>query len=923
VRRITAVSALLRRLRDERVVVTFLFAIVAITSFAVAAAPRLFDRVSDDGLRYEANAATVVQRNIEFTTVDRIPAPDDAPVSRVVARGDALWDRVPGPIQDLVADRRFVIDSTRFRVPDPPNYTTFVTFRYQDGLDGRITFVDGRAPARLPAPAPGDPPRLEMALSTEAAAETQIRVGDTYTMVVDPADPTLRNVFPRPSGTVDVVVVGLFQVVDPTADYWFADPRLVRATIGGTDDNPIAYTTGLIAPEAYPDVLGLELPITYRWRLSTDSARLDAGQVPALASDLRRLKTAFETQGAVDTSLVTMRTGLDGVVDRFLAQQATAEGALAVAALGPLAVAVGAIALVAALIIRRRRAAIVLARGRGASMGQLMGAQLIEGLLVTMPAALVGWLAAVLVVPSRTNAASLAGALVVSLAATGLMCLATWPLAHRSRRVLERDDRPVTRLSPRRLVLELLVIGLAVAGVWLLRQRGLGAAGATGDPTGFDPFLALSPVLVGLAVGLVTLRLYPIPIRGLGWLAARRRDLVAVLGLRSIGRNPSAAYLPLLVLMLTVAIGTFTAVVRVTVERGQVAASWQALGADYRIASGNGGSLGPRVDASVVPGVEAVAAGYSTGTVGIRAGSGRPSSTILLAVDPIAYEGVVAGSPAAIALPPSLRDAPTGPDVGSPDSPIPAIVSEQAPIGTAPLAVGDTFELSVRGTRATYRVDGLAAGFPGLPAGSSFAVVPLQSLASIVAGGVRPTVEFVRGGASIGPALAAAIAEQSASATVDSRHERYAAMHDAPFVSGVVAGFGLTLGIAVVYAALAVIAVVLLNAQRRSRDIGFLRTLGVTDPQVAGLSVVEHGLPVLVAVVVGTVLGLGVAWLLEPGLGLAAFIGPGAVVDLQVDWASVVGVALVVVAVVVVAMVASAWLARRLDLGRVMRIGEE
>ena len=119
----------------------------------------------------------------------------------------------------------------------------------------------------------------------------------------------------------------------------------------------------------------------------------------------------------------------------------------------------------------------------------------------------------------------------------------------------------------------------------------------------FDPFLALAPVLVGIAVGLVTIRLYPYPVRGIGWLAARRRDLVAVLGLRTIGRDPAAAYLPLLILMLTVAIGSFTSVVRVTVDRGQVDDSWRQVGADYRIENGNGGTLAPRVDPAAVPGV--------------------------------------------------------------------------------------------------------------------------------------------------------------------------------------------------------------------------------------------------------------------------------------------------------------------------------
>ena len=35
----------------------------------------------------------------------------------------------------------------RFAIADPPSYTTFVTLRYQSGLDDAIRMTDGRLPA--------------------------------------------------------------------------------------------------------------------------------------------------------------------------------------------------------------------------------------------------------------------------------------------------------------------------------------------------------------------------------------------------------------------------------------------------------------------------------------------------------------------------------------------------------------------------------------------------------------------------------------------------------------------------------------------------------------------------------------------------------------------------------------------------------
>jgi len=919
----SAIVAILRRLRAERGVVAFLFILVATTSFLVAVSPRLLDRVADDGLRDGVARATTIQRNIEFTSVDRI-APGTTPFAGVEATADGLWDRIPDPVQRIIGDRRYVVSSPRFRVADPPNYTTYVTFQYQDALDDRIAYTAGRPPARLTQPSTADAPAaVEISLSVEAAAETHIGVGDLLHVAVDPGDPTMRNLFPRPTGLVDATVVGLFSVVDPDADYWFGDGRLARATIGGTEDFPIAFATVLIAPEAYQDVISLRLPLAYRWRFYVDGATVDAGQIDRLVPGLRRLKTEFDASGGVADALPNLRTGLGGVIDRYLAELAASQAALAVAALGPLAVAAGAIGLVAILIIRRRRGAIVLARGRGASARQLLGAQLVEGLLVTLPAALAGLLLAVWLVPVRANRLSPLGAVLVALVATAILVLATWPLARRARRQLERDDPTLTRVSPRRLVFEVLVIGLAITGAWLLRERGLTSEGSAGEVPAFDPFLALAPVLVGVAVGLVTIRLYPYPVRALGWLAARRRDLVAVLGLRTIGRDPAAAYLPLLVLMLTVAIGSFTSVVRVTVDRGQVDDSWRTVGADYRIENRGGGTLAPRVDPGAIPGVGAVAAGYETPSTPLIVAVGRAASTSLLAIDPVAYEAVIADSPIARAMPQAFAFASAAGPVGTEDDPIPAVVSTHPATGEAAWAVGDVFGLIVAGDKAWFRVVETAASFPGIRTTGSFVAAPFASVADATGGALRPSVYFVRGDASLGPDLRATVAGQSTFATVDSRHDRYAAVHDAPFVAGVVGGFGLALAVALVYATLAVVAVVLLNAQRRSREAGFLRTLGITEPQVAGLTAIEHGLPILVAVTVGVALGLVVAVLVEPGLRLAAFIGPDATVRLEVDWPSVGAVVLVVVLVVGVAIALSVWLAGRLELGRAMRIGEE
>jgi putative ABC transport system permease protein len=931
VRLVSAVAALLRRFRSERSVALLLFGLVAMTSFAVAAGPRLFNRIADEGLRYEAVRATALQRNIQFTRVDRLPAGRDDPFERVTARGAALRRQVPSAVTALVEEERFVLDSTRFVVLEPPNYQTFVTLRQQDGLDGRIDLVDGRLPEPVEPPEDAaTPPRFELAISEASAAAIGVTTGDVLGALVDPTDPMLANVFPRPSIEIEIEFVGLFSVRDPDSPFWFDDNGLANIAVGGTDESPIAFVTALFAPGAYAELLALDLPTRYRWRSFVDVDRLDAGQLGTLVPDLRRLDTAFSTAGSVRPGSTQVRSGLLAIVERYLDQRATSEAALSVAALGPLTVAGGAVGLIGFLIVRRRRPALALARGRGASSGQLLAAQLWEGLLITLPAAIGGLVAALTLIPARASELSFIGAMLVALGATGLLLLATWPVARRARRELEREDPPVFRLSPRRLVLEGVVVALSLAAAWLLRERGLGAEGAAGQPA-FDPFLAASPLLIGIAVGLLTIRLYPIPVRALGGLTARRRDLVLVLGLRNLGRHPTTGYLPLLILMLTVAIGTFSSVLGVTIERSQAAVSWQEIGADFRVEAPGASGLDPGFDPLATTGVEATSIALVVPDSLLSTAPGRRFSTLVEAIHAPSYEAVLAGSPIEQRLPAWFTEPAVGPQTGTETDPIPVIMSTRLPNGLDAIPVGAVFDVSVRGVTMTFRVAEFADAFPGIAAGEPFTLMPIESvLAAAGAERLRPNVAFVRGPASVAGALGAAAASAAAGAgpgagpvTIVSRHDVYAALHDAPLVGAVTGGFVVALIVAGAYAAVAVVAVVVLHAQRRSREVAFLRTLGLTDRQVAGLTVVEHGLPVILALLIGVGLGLGLAWLLAPGIDLAAFSDPGAAVRLHVDWLSVAGVGGAVVAVVAVAVAASSWLARRLDLGHALRIGEQ
>jgi hypothetical protein len=323
-----------------------------------------------------------------------------------------------------------------------------------------------------------------------------------------------------------------------------------------------------------------------------------------------------------------------------------------------------------------------------------------------------------------------------------------------------------------------------------------------------------------------------------------------------------------------------------------------------------------------IDGVTASAAALELDVSPSTATLGSTTATRLLAIDPAAYAGVVADTPADVGLPPSFAAEP-GAGVGTEAAPIPAVVSTRLSNGWEPRAIGEPFALQVRGQPMWFVIEEIRDTVPGLPANATFVLAPL---AAVTAGHdrspLRPSTIFLRAPAEVGPALTTALAATERSGTLTSRHAQFAAVHDAPLVGAVGRGFLVALAVAAAYAALAVVAVIALDAQRRARESAFLRTLGLTDRQLVGLTVVEHAPPVSLALLIGIGLGLGVAWLLAPGLELAVFIDPGAPVVLQVDWGTVVAVVIAIVFVVAVAIGASSWFGRRLDASQALRVGE-
>ncbi|GII60423.1 membrane protein [Sphaerisporangium krabiense] len=899
-------------LRVHRGAAAVLALLTLSASLLVAGLPRGFEAAFDEALRGIVDDTGANQTDLAVRL--RAGAPDQAMASEDDFRAKDVWWRsaVPPSLKPLLAtgpgaDSHFsaktVGTPVAGRLEDGQVPRQYVNVGWLSGTAARIRYVEGTPPGdpRRLASVPGHPEMkdidlFEIALVRSASEKMRVPVGTT--LILGNSNPMLAR------------VTGLFEPVNPSDRYWDHNLDALKVTVrqdpaSDTEENHI---TAISSESSLAGLNNSARDLTYNWVIGVSPAALNARN----AADAIKGVDDFEREvrAVVGRSIGTysqpsafapfrVETGLREVLGGFLGRLATAQS-LMVLLLGGLAVvAAGVIALAVQLLTERMRAALSLTRARGASLAQVVRTAAGTVALAAFPAALIGYGLSYLLPGPLTPIVHLGPPAAAAFAT--VFAAARVALSHRTPLRERRDDVVARRASPRRTMLEVLVVVLALAGAYLLRTRGLTTEVAA---AGADPFLMLVPAALTVAAALITLRCYPYPLRLVVWLAGRARAAVPFVGLTLAARARSVTALPVVILLPALAVSVYGAVVGGTLDATQRLAAWQATGADARVEREAELPADAVAKVRQVPGVrDIVPADKGKAQIGY---TGKTAT--IVAVDLDAYRRLVAHAPLSVPAPP-------------PDAPAPAIPALVSP----DLGHLSTFEIGWHVRMKIAKAGVITEGLPGISLSPmNLIVVPYD--ASQRAGSRVYTNMLLIGGTGSGGGIDA----RALAAATGNRPDVFVETFDRALerviktpLTGTIKNSFLIVTIALaVYALLTVVIALVVGAADRARALSYLRTLGLSERQAARLTVLEIAPLILLTACAGLALGLALPSALGPGIDLSAYAGDMAIDDYRLDPTTPILLAAGLAVVALAGAFLHAVIGRRRSLGSTLRVGE-
>lgn len=460
----------------------------------------------------------------------------------------------------------------------------WVSFGIADDLMNHVTVVEGAAPAV--APVASDSP-VEVLISEGLATELGLQVGEQFIAFArSQGAQTTRNI------EIPVRVAGVWQVNDPEEPYWFAEPSKLSEVMFVPEETYQGRLAASLDNEVYIAL----------WYLVMDGSEVHARDVGYLVGrilTLRQRVTGLLPAARLDAS------PMDALSAYWRASNLLTLllYAFSIPILGLILAFVG---LVVGLMVGRQRNEIAVLRSRGATLVQVVAISSLEAVILGLISLAAGF-------PVGENLAHLIGTvrsfldfslqsslrveatmatLYFGLVTAGLALLAqVLPTLGAARHTIVTYKRERARsLRPpwwQRAWLDVLLLIPTFYGGYLLRQQGgLAVPGVEGDLAN-DPFqnplLFLLPSLAVFAITLLILRVMPLLMSLVAWLAGKFGDVGFLMAARHLSRTPSFYAAPLLLLVMTLSLSAFVASLAQTLDNHLYDQAYYAVGGDMRL----------------------------------------------------------------------------------------------------------------------------------------------------------------------------------------------------------------------------------------------------------------------------------------------------------------------------------------------------
>ncbi|MFD7745517.1 FtsX-like permease family protein [Streptomyces sp. NPDC059698] len=606
----------LLRVRAHRLLLSAALLAVLLTTSVLAALTAFSGSVGDAALRHTLTHGSAASASLVVTaSVGHERRAEADETVRAVSRN--AFDGLPVTVGKLESSGSYALPRT---LQDPaarrgePDLTQFAA------LDRtRVRITEGRAPEA----APGDGGPVRVALPVVAAEALKLKPGERFT-VTDRLRDEKRQ----------VLVTGVYEAADQSDPYWQLDP------LGGRGVRKLAFTTyGPLLTD--PSVLasGALSGGNTAWLATADFAGLTTGSMEGLREASAAAPGAL-TAAPVFSSGVTARTALPTVLDQLDRALLVSRSTLMIVAVQLVLLAAYALLLVARLLNSERDGERELLRARGGSRGRITSFAALEALLLAVPAAVVapllagpltGLLAdrsALSRIGLRVGESSASTVWLVS-AGVALACALAVVAPSLAAGAGGRRTRAASLPGPVRAGADVGLLLIAAVAYWQLdRQAGGGAL--TGDrdgDLGVDPLLVAAPALALLAGTVLTLRLLPPAAKLAERWAARGRGLPAALAGWQFSRRPLRGAGPVLLLVLSVAMGMLAIGQSASWNRSQSDQADFASGASVRMVSGPGGGPATAGAYTALPGVRQAAPAFRTD---VEVSGGRTAEVLAL-----------------------------------------------------------------------------------------------------------------------------------------------------------------------------------------------------------------------------------------------------------------------------------------------------